>query len=54
MEIAGHDVINHVGAAALRIIADRTDLISGLSRALTRCGLVPVHDRAGYWRTPRC
>ncbi len=24
VEIGGHDVINHAGAAALRIIADRT------------------------------
>lgn len=45
MEIAGHDVINHAGAAVLRIIADRTDLTSGLSRALARPGFVPVHDR---------
>jgi uncharacterized protein (DUF2336 family) len=42
---AGHDVINHAGAAALRLIADRTGLTSGLSRALTRRGFVPVHDR---------
>jgi hypothetical protein len=45
VEIAGHDVINHVGAAALRIIADRTGLTSGLSRALARRGFAPVHDR---------
>jgi hypothetical protein len=45
VEIAGHDVINHAGAAARRIIADRTGLTSGLSRALARRGLVPVHDR---------
>jgi hypothetical protein len=45
MEIAGHDVINHAGAAALRLIADRTGLTSGLSRALARPGFVPVHDR---------
>ncbi|MGH3706916.1 MAG: hypothetical protein ACRDRQ_02165 [Pseudonocardiaceae bacterium] len=45
MEIAGHDVINHVGAAALRIIADRMGLTSGLSWALARRGFVPVHDR---------
>jgi hypothetical protein len=45
VEIAGHDVINHAGAAALRIIADRTGLTSGLSRALARPGFVPVHDR---------
>jgi hypothetical protein len=45
VEIAGHDVINHAGAAALRLIADRTGLTSGLSRALARPGFVPVHDR---------
>jgi hypothetical protein len=45
VEIAGQDVINHAGAAALRIIADRTGLTSGLSRALARRGFVPVHDR---------
>jgi hypothetical protein len=45
VEIAGHDVINHAGAAALRIIADRTGLTSALSRALARPGFVPVHDR---------
>jgi Transposase DDE domain group 1 len=44
-EIAGHDVVNHAGAAALRIIADRTGLTRGLSRALARRGFVPVHDR---------
>jgi hypothetical protein len=45
VEVAGHDVINHVGAAALRLIADRTGLTRGLSRALARRGFVPVHDR---------
>lgn len=45
VEIAGQDVINHAGAAALRIIADRTGLTAGLSRALARRGFVPVHDR---------
>jgi hypothetical protein len=45
VEIAGHDVINHAGAAVLRIIADRTGLTSGRSRALARPGFVPVHDR---------
>lgn len=47
VEIAGHDVINHVGSAALRIIADRTGLAVGLSWALARSGFVPVHDRGG-------
>jgi hypothetical protein len=45
VEIAGRDVINHAGAAALQIIADRTGLTSGLSQALARRGFVPVHDR---------
>lgn len=29
----------------LRLIADRTGLTAGLSRALARHGFVPVHDR---------
>jgi hypothetical protein len=45
VEVAGRDVINHAGAAALRLIADRSGLTEGLSRALTRPGFVPVHDR---------
>ena len=45
VEIAGQDVINHAGAAALRIIADRSGLTGGLSRVLARRGFVPVHDR---------
>jgi len=44
-ELADQGVINHAGAAALRIIADRTGLTSALSRALARRGFVPVHDR---------
>lgn len=45
MEIASPDVINHVSAAALWVIADRAGLTSGLSRALARRGFAPVHDR---------
>jgi hypothetical protein len=45
VEVGGRDVINHAGAAALRLIADRTGLTDGLSAALTRRGFVPVHDR---------
>ena len=45
VEIAGQDVINHAGTAALRLIADRTGLTSALSRVLVRRGFVPVHDR---------
>ena len=54
VEIAGDDVINHAGAAALRVIADRTGLTSGLSRALARPGFVRFMIGAGCWRTPRC
>jgi hypothetical protein len=45
VEIGGRGVINHAGAAALRLIADRTGLTGGLSRALARRGFLPVHDR---------
>ena len=45
VDIGGSDVINHAGAAALRLLADRTGLTGGLSRALARWGFVPVHDR---------
>jgi hypothetical protein len=44
-EIGGRDVINHAGAAALRLLVDRTGLTAGLSRALARRGFQPVHDR---------
>ena len=54
VEIAGQDVIHHAGAAALRIIADRTGLTAGLSRALARAASCPYMTGAGYWRTPRC
>jgi hypothetical protein len=45
VEVGGRGVINHAGAAAVRSIADRTGLTSGLSRALARRGFTPVHDR---------
>jgi len=45
VDIAGREVINHAGAAALRLLADRSGLTGGLSRALARRGFVPVHDR---------
>jgi hypothetical protein len=45
VEIAGRDVVNHAGAAVLRLIADRTGLTSGLSQAMTRREFTPVHDR---------
>lgn len=45
VDIGGRDVVNHAGAAALRLLADRSGLAGGLSRALARRGFVPVHDR---------
>jgi hypothetical protein len=38
-------VVSHAGSAVLRLIADNTGLTAGLSRALTRRGFIPVHDR---------
>ena len=45
VEVGGRGVINHTGAAAVRLMADRTGLTDGLSRALARRGFTPVHDR---------
>jgi hypothetical protein len=45
VEVGGRGVINHAGASAVRLLADRTGLTGGLSRALTRRGFTPVHDR---------
>lgn len=45
VDVGGRDVINHAGAAALRLIADGTGLTAGMSRALARRGFTPVHDR---------
>jgi hypothetical protein len=45
VDIGGCNEINHAGAAVLRLLADRTGLTGGLSRALARRGFVPVHDR---------
>ena len=45
VEVGGRGVVNHAGAAALRLIADRSGLTGGLSRALARRGFTPVHDR---------
>src|SRR3982751_6849781 len=41
----GMGVVSHVGAALLRILADRTGLTAGLSGVLARRGWWPVHDR---------
>jgi hypothetical protein len=45
IEVAGKGVVSHTGTVALRALADRTGLTAGLSRAATRNGFVPVHDR---------
>ena len=45
VEVGGRGVINHAGAAVLRLLADRTGLTMGLSRVLARRGFIPVHDR---------
>ncbi len=49
----GTGVVSHVGAALLRMLADRAGLTTALSGALARQGWWPVHDRAGCWSTWR-
>src|SRR4051794_18902880 len=41
----GTGVVSHVGAALLRMLADRAGLTGALSAALARAGWHPVHDR---------
>jgi hypothetical protein len=41
----GTGVVSHVGAALLRMLADRAGLTEALSGALARRGRWPVHDR---------
>lgn len=41
----GTGVVSHVGAALLRILADRAGLTAALSAGLARAGWWPVHDR---------
>jgi len=41
----GTGVVSHVGAALLRMLADRAGLTAALSGALARRGWWPVHDR---------
>jgi hypothetical protein len=41
----GTGVVSHVGAALLRMLADRTGLTGALSGALARRGWWPTHDR---------
>ena len=45
VEVAGRGEVSHVGTVAVRLLADRTGLTQGLSRALARRGFTPVHDR---------
>jgi hypothetical protein len=61
----GDGVVSMVGAAALRMLADRTDLTQAKSEILARPGFRPVHDRGRIltdsfdpdqqdgWRLPR-
>jgi hypothetical protein len=41
----GTGVVSHVGAALLRMLADRAGLTAALSAGLARAGRWPVHDR---------
>ncbi|MEU4645053.1 IS1380 family transposase [Micromonospora sp. NPDC023814] len=41
----GSGVVSHVGAALLRLLADRAGLTAALSAGLARAGWWPVHDR---------
>jgi len=41
----GTGMVSHVGAALLRMLADRAGLTGALSTALARTGWFPVHDR---------
>jgi hypothetical protein len=41
----GTGVVSHVGAALLRMLADRAGLTTALSAGLARRGRWPVHDR---------
>ena len=36
VDVGGHGVVSHAGPAVLRLLADRTGLTAGLSRALSR------------------
>lgn len=54
VEIGGRDVINHAGTAALRMLADRTGLTAGLSRALPARTSSRCTTGAGCWPMLRC
>ena len=45
VEVAGHGVVSHAGSAVLRLLADGTGLTGALSKALSRQGFTPLHDR---------
>jgi hypothetical protein len=45
VEVGGHGGVSHAGSAVLRLLADGTGLTAALSKALSRRGFTPVHDR---------
>jgi hypothetical protein len=45
----GSGVVPLAGAVAVRLLADRVGLTSGLSTALARRGFTPGHDRGQVW-----
>jgi hypothetical protein len=45
----GSGVLPLAGAVAVRLLADRVGLTSGLSTALARRGFTPGHDRGQVW-----
>jgi hypothetical protein len=45
VEVGGTGIVSHVGSAALRLLASKVGLTTGLSTALRRKGFTPVHDR---------
>lgn len=45
VEVGGRGVVSHVGAALLRLLADRSGLTQALSATVARRGFVPGQDR---------
>jgi hypothetical protein len=45
VEVGGTGLVSHVGSAALRLLASKVGLTTGLSTALRRKGFTPGHDR---------
>jgi Transposase DDE domain group 1 len=45
VEVGGRDVVSHVGAAALRLLADKVGMTGALSTALAGTRQFPLHDR---------